>query len=156
LDCRSRFHKQVAALNFGQAGPLTPFKIGVIVPRARELVVAGGATAERTVANHVLRHLARRIDRMFLDPTVASTAARTASITNGANVVTSTGSTAAQITTDVYSLLASVTTGGALAWVMKTTTAATSRARSAPRAISPIAPRDSRESSQTTRRRRSR
>jgi hypothetical protein len=55
-----------------------------------------------------------------LDPAVTGPPA---SITNGATAITSTGSTAAQITADIYALLAAVT-GGPRLWIMPETTAA--------------------------------
>jgi len=111
----------VSALDVGQVGPLVPYKMGTIVGLSTELLKIGGLTAERAIRTIVLTRLARRLDTLFLDP---ANAGPPASITNGLTPVVSTGSTPSAIAADLASLLAEVTTGGPLTWVMKTTTAA--------------------------------
>lgn len=103
------------------------YKAGKIVVLSRELLKIGDPDAEKTVRETVMAGLAAYLDGQFLTPTVTLAAAlRPAAITNGATAVTSTGTTAAQISADLAALLAAITTsGGALTWIMKRKTMAT-------------------------------
>lgn len=115
----------VVALAFDQVGPLPATKVGVITAFSRDLVTVGSPSAEATITTAVVGALGVKLDQQLLDPTVAATAANPAAITNGAVAVTSTGSTAAAIATDLGSLLAGITSpGAALVWIMRPTTAA--------------------------------
>jgi HK97 family phage major capsid protein len=96
------------------------FKYGVIVPLSEELVRLSTPSAEATVRRTVLGGLAAAIDNQFLLPTVAvSAGVNPASVTNGSTEVTTTGTTAAQMSADLAALIAAVTTPGPLVWVMK-------------------------------------
>jgi hypothetical protein len=65
------------------------------------------------------------IDHDFLSPTVTGTASNPASIVAGGTLVSSTGMTAAAMTTDFGNLIAAITTSGrALVWIMRPTTMA--------------------------------
>ncbi len=82
-----------------------------------------GNVAEATLRAALVAGLARFLDGQLLDPAVSATAARPASVTNGAAAVTSSGSTAAAICTDLDALLAAIDTpGDGLTWVMRRTT----------------------------------
>ena len=100
------------------------YKYGVIVPLSEELVKLSTPAAITTINRTVLGGLAKSIDVQFLDPTVAAVAnVNPASITNGATAITSTGSTTAQITADLRSIGAAVTTtGGRRTWIMREST----------------------------------
>src|SRR5262249_32697388 len=103
------------------------FKFGVIVPLAQELLEFSRPDALTTIRRTVLGGLARSLDQQFLLPTVTAVAGvNPASITNGATEITSTGSTAAAIATDLKALLAANTTPGTgLRWVLRPMTLAT-------------------------------
>ena len=92
-----------------------------------ELLRLGDPDAERTVRETVIAGVAAFLDAQFLTNTVTLSAGlRPAAITNGATAITSTGSTAAQISADLASMLAAITTTAtSLTWVMRPTTAAT-------------------------------
>ena len=102
------------------------YKGGKIVVLSRELLKVGHTDAERTVRDTVVAGVTAFHDQQFLDPTVTlSVNLRPAAITNGATAVTSTGTTAAQMTADLVGLIAAITTSGAaLVWVMRPLTAA--------------------------------
>lgn len=91
----------------------------VIAVVSRELARHGKATEatlQRLLRNLVSRHLATQL----FDPAVTATAARPASLTNGANSTTSTGSSSAQIVTDVTGMPAKLqTVCSAGRWVMR-------------------------------------
>jgi HK97 family phage major capsid protein len=102
------------------------YKAGKIVVLSEELLKLGDPDAERTVRDTVIAGVAAYLDGQFLTNTVTLSAdLRPAAITNGATAVTSTGTTAAQITADLVSLLAAITTTGeSLVWIMRPLTAA--------------------------------
>lgn len=102
------------------------YKAGKIVVLSQELLQLGAPDAERTVRETVIAGVAAYLDAQFLTNTVTLSAdLRPAAITNGATAVTSTGTTAAQITADLVGLLAAITTTGAsLVWIMRPLTAA--------------------------------
>jgi hypothetical protein len=92
---------------------------GVIIAVTKELF-RFGAIAEAALRATVIAAVSRYIDAQLLDPSVAATAAHPASLTYGAQPVTSTGSTAAQIIADLASLLAAIESpGDELRWVMR-------------------------------------
>jgi hypothetical protein len=103
------------------------YKAGKIVVLSEELLKIGDPDAERTVRETVIAGVAAYLDAQFLTNTVTLSAnLRPAAITNGATAVTSTGSTAAQISADLASMLAVITTTAtSLTWIMRPTTAAT-------------------------------
>src|SRR4030095_13681103 len=101
------------------------YKAAKIVVLSEELLKIGDPDAERTVRETVIAGVAAYLDSQFLTNTVTLSAdLRPAAITNGATAVTSTGVTAAAVTTDLGSLLAAITTsGGGLVWIMRPLTA---------------------------------
>ena len=103
------------------------YKAGTIVVLSDELLRLGDPDAERTVRETVIAGVAAFLDQQFLTNTVTLSAGlRPAAVTNGATAITSTGSTAAQISADLASMLAAITTTAtSLTWVMRPTTAAT-------------------------------
>jgi hypothetical protein len=103
------------------------YKAAKIVVLSDELPKLGDPAAERTVRETVIAGVAAYFDSQFLTNTVTLSAnLRPAAITNGATAVTSTGSTAAQISADLASMLAVITTTAtSLVWIMRPTTAAT-------------------------------
>jgi HK97 family phage major capsid protein len=103
------------------------YKASKIVVLSEELLELGDPDAERTVRETVIAGVAAFLDGQFLTNTVTLSAdLRTAAITNGATAITSTGSTAAQISADLAGMLAAITTTAtSLTWIMRPTTAAT-------------------------------
>jgi HK97 family phage major capsid protein len=103
------------------------YKAAKIVVLSEELLALGDPDAERTVRETVIAGVAAFLDGQFLTNTVTLSAdVRPAAITNGATAITSTGSTAAQISADLASLLAAITTPATtLVWIMRPQTAAT-------------------------------
>lgn len=102
------------------------YKAGKIVVLSDELLRLGDPDAERTVRETVIAGVGAYLDGQLLTNTVTLSAGlRPAAITNGATAVTSTGSTAAQMTADLNGLIAAITTtGAALTWIMRPLTAA--------------------------------
>ena len=102
------------------------YKAGKIVVLSDELRQVGNPDAERAVRETVADGVGAFLDAQLLTNTVTLSAGlRPAAITNGATAVTSTGSTAAQITADLNSLIAAIATGGgSLVWVMRPLTLA--------------------------------
>ena len=89
-----------------------------------------GKVAETMLRKIVAAAVAKWIDQQFLDPSVSATSARPASITYGAATVTSSGSTAANIVSDLASLIAAIQSpGDTLRWLLKPTTLAFVNAR---------------------------
>ena len=103
------------------------YKAQKIVVLSQELLKLGDPGAERAVRESVAAGVAAFLDSQLLTNTGhAERGVRPAAITNGATAVTWTGSTAAQISADLASLLAAISTDAAsLVWVMRPTTAAT-------------------------------
>jgi HK97 family phage major capsid protein len=108
-----------ASLAFNSLGPLAPDKIGAVIAITSELALAGTPGADAMIRTALLAGLSRKLDLVFLDPANAGAPGVPASITNGAGVHTSTGSSAAQISADLAALNALVTTsGGQRVWIM--------------------------------------
>ncbi len=84
---------------------LEPFKASIILPVTKE-VIRFGLNAERFLARSVGMAVNRFIDDQLLNPAITATTSRPASLTSLGNAVSSTGSTAAQITADFGSLVA--------------------------------------------------
>src|SRR5262245_30290953 len=103
------------------------FKIGVGELLTKELMNFSTPGAEETITRTILTKLAKEIDNQLLSPSVAAVAGTNpASITNGATAITSTGTTAAQITADLNAMVAAIATpGGGLTWIMRKKTMAT-------------------------------
>jgi HK97 family phage major capsid protein len=103
------------------------YKAAKIVVLSEELLKIGDPDAERTVRETVIAGVAAFLDSQFLTNTVTLSAnLRPAAITNGATAITSTGSSATQISADLAGLLAAITTTAtSLVWIMRPTTAAT-------------------------------
>jgi hypothetical protein len=90
------------------------------VPRTWEKI--GDESAERTLRDVVLGGHAWSLDDAFLNP---SNTDGPGALTLGGTAVTSTGSSAAQITTDLGSMIAGITTrGNGLVWILRPTTLA--------------------------------
>jgi HK97 family phage major capsid protein len=112
-----------ASLTFAPLGPLARTKIGAATAVTKELATSNDDAAMATVRTSILGRLARAIDLMLLDPTVAAAPGVPASITNGATAIVSSGSTAAAMQNDFGAMLAAITSaGGALTWIMPKTT----------------------------------
>jgi HK97 family phage major capsid protein len=103
------------------------YRAGKIIVLSDELLRLGDPDAERTVRETVIAGVAAYLDGQFLTNTITLSAnLRPAAITNGATAITSTGSTAAQISADLPGMLAAITTTAtSLVWIMRPTTAAT-------------------------------
>ena len=94
----------------------------VIISAASDELFSFGAVAELALSRMVTEAVVAFTDTSFLDPAITATSARPASITNGAIAVTSTGSTAAQITADLASLVQVMqvaSNGDAWVWTMR-------------------------------------
>lgn len=103
-------------------------KIAGIAVLTQELVRSSDPAAERVVERDLAAAVIEFSDTQLLDPTVAEVPdVSPASITNGATEITSTGTTAALIETDLSAMVAALVTGGvsfaAPYWVMKPSTA---------------------------------
>jgi hypothetical protein len=103
------------------------YKAGKIVALSKELLKVGNPEAERTVRETVMAGVAAFLDAQFLTNTVTAVARlRPAAITAGAVAVTSTGATAAAISSDLAALVAAISTNGSgLTWIMRKRTMAT-------------------------------
>ena len=84
---------------------LTPDKMGVIVPFAEELVTATNNQIESIIRNAIVQDTAEALDAILLDANAATTV-RPAGLLNGVTLTNSAGDTAANITTDVKTLMA--------------------------------------------------
>lgn len=83
------------------------FRAGVIVPLSRELIESAKPQAIAAIRESLVRGVTSYQDTQFLDPSVAAvTDVSPASINNGATQVSSTGSTAAAMTTDLANMIA--------------------------------------------------
>lgn len=101
---------------------LDPFNAGTMVVVSQELLKIGNAAAELTIRRLVLAGLGKFIDQQFFDPTVSGVPGgeNPPSITFGATAITSSGSSASQIITDLSAMLAAIsTTGHRLAFAMR-------------------------------------
>jgi hypothetical protein len=98
------------------------YEAGVMVAASVELM-RFGRTTEVALSRLVVDSAAKFIDQQLLDPTVTASSAHPASITNGAPEITTAGSTAANVITDLTALLAALSTpGDSLRWAMRPTT----------------------------------
>lgn len=105
---------------------LGPSVADVLVVVTDELFRFGRPTEAALIA--ALRGAVNRyLTTALLDPTIAATADHPGSLTNAALPVTSTGSTAAQIITDLSAMIAGIQTGadGGLLWILRPVTLAT-------------------------------
>jgi len=84
---------------------MTPDKMGVIVPFAEELVTATNNQIETIIRDAVVQDTAESLDAILLDDTAASTT-RPAGLKNGVSLTNSAGATAANVATDVKTLMA--------------------------------------------------
>ena len=115
----------VGALALATLPALDATKVAVIVPMTRELFVLGVPASEQAITAGVVSALAKTLDTKFLDPALVAATDKPGSITNGAATVTSTGSTAAAIVTDLNAMLAALTPAASNpVWIMRPTTAA--------------------------------
>ena len=79
-----------------------------------------GATAELSLTDYVIESVNAYTDQQFLDPTVAETSTRPGAITNGAQPVSSTGNSAAQIVADLGTMVAAMDTASeSFVWIMR-------------------------------------
>jgi hypothetical protein len=95
------------------------YEAGIIIPITAELM-RFGRTTEVALQRLVIDATAKFVDGQLLDPSVSASSAHPAAITNGAPEVTSAGTTAANVITDLTALLAALATpGDSLRWVMR-------------------------------------
>lgn len=96
------------------------YKFGFGDSLTEELVKTSDPAALPTINRLVLGKLAKGIDTQLLTPTVAlSAGVNPASVLNGGTAITSTGSTATAIKTDLRAMRAAVTTQGPYVWIMQ-------------------------------------
>lgn len=104
-----------------------PTKIGEILVLSVELLQDSRPSAEALIRRDMVAEVARFSNAQFIDPTVTASASNPASITNGVTPIASTGSSVAQINTDVQAMFAAGITAGhdyaAGVWVMHPRTA---------------------------------
>jgi len=93
---------------------------GVIVAATRELF-RFGRTSEVALRDIVTKAVAKYLDSQLLDPAVSASAnVHPASITNGAPVVSTAGTSAANVITDLTAMIESLgTPGDSLVWIMR-------------------------------------
>ena len=84
---------------------MTPDKMAVIVPFSEELVTATNGQIESIIRAAIIQDTAEALDAILLDSTAVS-AIRPAGLLNGVTLTTSAGATAANIATDVKTLMA--------------------------------------------------
>jgi hypothetical protein len=102
---------------------LPALKFGGISVAGNELLRLGDPIAERTMRDTHIAGSSRFLDAQLLDPSVtAITGERPGAITAGVSATSSTGSTAAQISGDLASMIAAVTTEGPFVWTMRPAT----------------------------------
>lgn len=101
------------------------YKESTIITVATNELFRFGAVAEMALSRMVIEAVTAFTDEQFLNPAISSSSARPAAITYGALSVTSTGSTAAQITADLASMVQVMqvsSNGGAWVWTMRPVT----------------------------------
>jgi len=102
-------------------------KVAVIVAMTEELARFSDPSAESVVTDDMVAAIAQFLDTQFINPANAPVAGiNPGSITNGAPSITSTGSTVAQVTADLGTMLANMSGAGipmdAPAWIMNART----------------------------------
>lgn len=104
---------------------LDAFSAGVIVVLTGDLLRLIAPASEENIRQSLVAGVAEFIDTQFLDPSITAIAhTRPASITNGAQQISSTGSTAALITADLSNMLDAVDDLISPAWIMNAKTCA--------------------------------
>lgn len=95
--------KPISALAFSTV-TLTYAKLAAIVILTDELVRFSNPSAEMIVRNDLAATIAAKMDKDFVDPTVAATGSSPASITNGVTPVTASGTTPDALRADIKTL----------------------------------------------------
>ncbi len=103
--------KPATALNLDLL-TLLPHKLAMLCALTEELVRFSSPAATDVVERALVAAIAAGTDRAFLDPDEAATSGHPASITNGITPTSSAGSSAAQITTTLTTMLDSLATSG--------------------------------------------
>jgi hypothetical protein len=99
---------------------LEPCVLSTIIVITRELAKRSSPAAESAVRKILLDSVAFNLDRVFLDPNYTAVAnTRPASITNGSATQSSTGSTAAQISSDLAALASQLGTWKDVCWLTR-------------------------------------
>jgi hypothetical protein len=101
------------------------YREAVILMAASKEMMRFSPIGEAALSRWVTEAVVAFTDTQFLDPTITATSTRPASITNGAQPVTSSGSTAANIATDLASmveLMQILSDGDAWVWALRPTT----------------------------------
>jgi HK97 family phage major capsid protein len=94
-------------------------KLSLIAVLTRELLRIGGPAAEESVLTTLRNALSLAQDTAFLSTTPSTATIRPAGIGNGSLVVTSTGSSAAQIATDIGNMVSALASSWiSPAWIM--------------------------------------
>ncbi len=91
---------------------LLPHKLAMLCALTEELVRFSSPAASSVVERALTAAIVAGTDRAFLDPDEAATSGHPASITNGITPTSSAGSSAAQITTTLTTMLDSLATSG--------------------------------------------
>lgn len=104
---------------------LQPFLAGVITVLTRELIDSTQPSAIPAIRESLVRGVVAYLDAQFLDPSVAAVAdVSPGSITNGATQVSSTGTTAVAMITDLMSMLDAADDLVNPVWIMNAKTCA--------------------------------
>ncbi len=101
--------KPVSRMTFTEMASLPPRKATVIVVLSQELIRATNGVA--AIQRALVSQLAAGLDRALLDPSFGSSSSAPTSITNGATVVSPTGTTAALIAADIKAMAVAVGNG---------------------------------------------
>lgn len=114
--------KPVGQLNL-DAVTLPWAKVAVIVAMTEELAKFSDPSAEGVVNYDMVQAISAFLDRQFIDPTIAPVAAVSpGSITNGITPIPATGSTVAQVTADLGTMLSTMAAANvpmsSPAWIM--------------------------------------
>jgi hypothetical protein len=118
-------NKPVQAIAYGANANLPEYKAACFVILSDELVKFSNPAADGAIRDSLARSVAGFLDGQFLDPSVTAVAGvRPASVTNGAQTVTSSGSTAADILGDLQEMASELESWEAPRWVMRPQTAA--------------------------------
>lgn len=124
----------VTKLEFSQAGEpntaqMVLAKLGIIAVHSADLVRRGPPGTDEFIAGELLRSLVAGLDRQFIDPGRTYDAARQApaSVTSGGTVLSSSGSSLADVDSDLGQLIDSLVSYGmdltTAHWVLSPTTA---------------------------------
>lgn len=98
--------KPLTKIQYSPLTTLEPRTASVVVVVSRELLEFSGCESE--IQQSLVRSLVHHLDQSLLDPDLAASASNPASITNGATIITPTGTTALLVKADLRSAAVAV------------------------------------------------